>query len=235
MKYIIFYLFIFFSFSLHGQFYSPIKVELNSGEVIGTNYAYLYYASFKGAVVRIHDENGPVLKAKDVKKIEGINQDGDSLYFETIDFRASKIWLRRTFKSERIEIFTESMTQRNIGTGASFTWKLDYYRKDDGEIKPAKYQFMKHDLQDNAESMKYLKKANTAKIAQLILYGAGVGFLINGIAQFANEDPPPPGGSTSSSPSVSPSLILGVGCFLVPLIINPSKQDNFIKSLKVYE
>ncbi len=217
---------------------APLKVYLNNGAVINTNYVYLYYTNFKGAVVKIDGKKGDILNATEVDYVEGINQEGDSIYATTALFQGRPIWVSRIFKSDRIEIFTQSLQQINFLTGFNYTWKLDYYRKDKGRMVSAKYRQMKYDLSDSPASAKYLKRANGARIAQFILYGAGVGLVVAGISSFSQEDNRPgPGAGPNSDTgfSVPPTMIGAVACFAIPLLLNPSKQDNFIKALKAYE
>ncbi|SMG30936.1 hypothetical protein SAMN05661096_02016 [Marivirga sericea] len=224
-----------FSFSVYSQ-NGPINVYLKGGGVINTNYVSLYYANFKGPVVQVDGEGGDVVSAKDVNYIEGVNSKGDTLYSTTAQFQGKRIWVKRVFKSDRIEIFTESLQQINYRTGFNYTWKLDYYRKDGGQIVAAKYDQMKFDLADNNNSMKYLRKGNGARIAQIALYGAGIGFIVASIASFSKEENRPgPGSSSNTGMNIPPTFIGAAVCLVVPLILNPGKQQNFIKALKAYE
>src|SRR5687767_4772998 len=78
----------------------PIKIHLQNGIVVATNYARLQNASgFNGAHVRINDAKGEKISIKEVLYIHGYDQQRQYRYFKPIKFQAGAVWGERTYKS----------------------------------------------------------------------------------------------------------------------------------------
>lgn len=221
----------FITWAQHG----PINIHLKSGEILSTRYAYLNSnGGFSRPFVRMDEKKGKKVPIHAVTFIEGIDQKGEYKYFKPIQLQGRQTWGERTFNAERMTIY-----YTNVISG---TWAASYksrhfqYSKDDLPLKKLTFANLKADLADNVNSMQHLKKGNTLRITQLLLYGLGAALIASGISSdFKDVDTGSPPGPRESSISIPPALIAGAVVLYIPWFINGPKQDHFTRALKSYK
>jgi hypothetical protein len=201
----------------------PIEIHLNSGEVLYTNYVYIY-SSFNSGV-RINSRKGEKISIRDVDFIQGFDKERNFRYFTTIGYNGT-VWAERSFASERVKIYSTSRFDFEYSAKAG-----DVYQLDDGPIRDIKYRNLKEDLSDYQQSMDYLKKANGIRTTQAVLWTASVGLFIGGIVQMVGgplEDP-------EESLDIPPMFYLAAGVNLAAWVLEIPKKNRFRKALQVYE
>ncbi|MEO1052317.1 MAG: hypothetical protein AAFX87_16915 [Bacteroidota bacterium] len=209
-----------------------IQVHLTTGEILSSNYVMMYQATgFGQPYLKINSRKGDRIGIKQVSFVEGFDHNNTYKYYKPLDISGSLTWAERTFKSDRIELFYTNVSEFDW----SVTYKNRFYRyiKDEGYSKRMKYSQLRADLADNPLSLEYLKKANKTRIAQTLLYVLGSALIITGSVQWLSDDElDPPGEASLDLPA---AVFIGAATLYIPLIINGSKKNNFIKALQVYE
>lgn len=152
---------------------------------------------------------------------------------------------KREFHGTRINTYSIERTTYTAGApgmygapmGGTFnTYTLDYYTKDDGEMKKMKLANLKLDLKDNSASMVYLEKVSGINKVNGILYGAGAAMIIGGIIATANsakkDESLPPG---DSSISISPFVFIGAVVVNIPWFTKGTKRKKMQEALMLYD
>jgi hypothetical protein len=224
MKYILTLLLLLPSFCFAQE--GPINIYLKTGNITSTNYAFLENNSgFSIPYVRINNKKGEKISIDQVDHIEGTDQNGVYKYFKPIKLQGREIWGERTFRSDRVEIY-----YTNIISGtwtASYKSKYYQYSKDTQPLKKLTYRNLKIDFGNNNESMPHLKKANSLRVTQLLLYGLGATLITTGIANNLSD--------TNDNGNIPVSIVAGAICLYIPWFINTPKQKHFINALKDYK
>ncbi|MFW5762514.1 MAG: hypothetical protein ACOCXH_16185 [Cyclobacteriaceae bacterium] len=211
----------------------PILVKLNNGQDIFTNYAYITNSGsfLSGPFVRIDGKRGARYKISEVAYVQGRDQFGKERYFLPVYQSGFNIFAERLHHAERISIFYTDITNWSAGFG--YTNRHYKYTLDDSELRKVNIRNLQYDLADNPISMDYIKKAKSTRTVQTILYAAGAGLLIHGFSSLIGDvDEPGPIGRT---PSIPPTLIVGVIAVNVPWFLNNGKQNKLVDALKVYK
>ena len=214
---------------------SPIQIFLRNGDVINTNYVYLYnYVGFSDSFLRIDHKKGEKVAIKQVGHIEGVDQKGLYKYFKPVRYYyGNQIFAERTFSSERIDIYYTDL--KSNPWEASYSFRHFNYEKDGGAIKRMNYKNLKKDLRSCRASMSLLRKGNGYRITQMLLYSVGGALVTHGIITgLSNNDGelPPPGETRISVP---PTFVAGAIGLLIPRFLNRAKQNHFVKALKAYQ
>jgi hypothetical protein len=226
----LYFIFVLIPFAAYSQS-GPINIHMRSGGIISTRYAFRNNNSgYLRPYVRINDRKGEKISIERIKHVEGTDQNGNYRYFKPIKIQGMLIWGERTFNSERIDIYYTNIVSETW----SFSYKSRYfqYSKDDNSLKKMTYENLKVDLADNQQSVEHLKKGNTLKITQYLLYGVGSALVVTGIVNGINDtgvDNP-----SNSGMKIPPAFIAGAVTLYIPWFINNPKQNHFVNALKNY-
>jgi hypothetical protein len=213
-----------FPFVVYSQT-GPIQVHLKSGQALNTRYAYLFNtAGFEKPYVRINDRRGEKVTIDLVSYVDGTDQNGTFRYFKPIRFQAREIWGERTYESDRIEIYYTDF--HGDDWGSVYKYKYFMYTMDNSGMKKVSYASVKKDIEGNTESMLHLKKGNSIRITQLLLYTAGTSLIISGVAS---------GLSDPENSKIPVGFIAGAITLSIPFFLNNAKQKHFVNALEAFK
>lgn len=208
-----------------------IKIFLNSGDVISTNYAMIHETGLGGPFVKIDEKNGKRFPIREVEHIEGIDQDGEFRYFMPVKVSGFTLWGERIIQSDRITVYYTNV--RSGGWGTNYKMQYYVYSKDGGPVRKMKHSNLIEDLSDNPESLEHLKVGNALSITQGVLYIGGAALLAVGIKQMSDDLDKSVMDDTETH--IPPAFIVGLATYYVPFFMQGAKQDRFLRALESYK
>lgn len=159
----------------------------------------------------------------------------------------NKIVFARRIRKGKISLYEVVKINYNIphanpgglGMGYGFNTKeiMNYYNKGFGDLKKAKYKFLKDDLADSPESKVYLNKFKSTSRAVTILAAVGSGLMVGGLVMIMNKTKDYDGTDKTPEPNLTSSYVtigIGSGCLLTGILINFSKPNILRKAVDAY-
>ena len=219
------------------QYSKGILIILNDGDSVQTNYVGINNANtlFKGPHVQLDpNDKRQRISISEIKSIEGFDSRTQNYrYFRRLDGQFNNTLAERSIKSEHIEAYYYDSYHQSGMYGGGYSWRHLYYSKDGSALKKARFGNLKKDLADNPESLAYLKKVQSLRMAQVALYGAGIGLVVAAVSSLNNQ-PMGPGAEQVGIPNGLVLGVLGIAALRVPFFLNKPKQNHMTKALEAY-
>jgi hypothetical protein len=120
--------------------------------------------------------------------------------------------------------------------GYGYSYTLDFYNKDYGEIKKATYKNLVTDISDNQASLYHLNKFKHARNTAAVLYTIGGITFITGVITLIHKTSNIPKGE-NQNPDVSGNILTmgaGAGCMLAGYIFLLSKPHHLKRAVEEY-
>jgi len=172
------------------------------------------------------------------------NETGFHANTKNLNFSGSSIFTER-IREGRLNLYENESTHYNPGHysattgmytgGDAWTTIKNYYNEGFGDLKKANYQNLSIDLEDNAESLDYLKKFKTVNDAQTGLYIAGGAMVIGGLATLIGRTSNIPPDEESPDDTANIVVIgVGAGCFWISYFLGFTKPDHLRDAFDAY-
>ncbi|MEL6535927.1 MAG: hypothetical protein AAFQ98_10970 [Bacteroidota bacterium] len=149
----------------------------------------------------------------------------------------NKAWLKRYWASDRIELFRlEEVRWDNptytgygnwVGGGTSQTVKY-FYRKDYGQVKEIRPEFVLQDVQDHPEAFALAERAQKTRRVGQILSGVGIAGVVGGLYAY------PELAEQNTQVQLGMSLT-GLGILTAGAIMSMPTRAKLLKALRTYE
>lgn len=224
---------------VHAQNRGGILIQTNRGDSLYTNYAMFsggYYS--ESAYIRIDDKKGRKLTINEVNHVEGFDQKGDYRYIVPLRRPTSSytFWGERLEKTERATIYYTDFSSSSWSQTVRLRPSNLYYTFDKSSLTKLNYSNVKGDVSEFPSAQPHMKKSKALQITQAIMYTAGAGMIIYGIAKTFEPIPPDPDGSPGiGGPNLHPTVFVGALFINVPFFMTSAKQKHLRKALMAVE
>lgn len=220
---------------------SGIKVILNSGDTLWTNYVNIINTPtlFHQPYISLDPlKKDQKIRISSIKIVEGYDPEkGRFRHFRRMPEPYHNTLAERAIHTGRIEGYYVNIHQHGMYTG-SYSWRHFFYAKDGSDLKKMNLANLKADLNDSPVAMAHYRKANALRWTQLGLYAVGTALLAKGLHQsFSNhnEELTPPGVVFSENDKKSLRYMVGGAVMLsVPFYLNAPKQKYMSQALRAY-
>jgi len=198
------------SLTVQGQSYTGGNknfIELNNGEKIEVK-----RIEFR-PIKRVFLADGIEYKPRQIK----FYQNNNSFYANAKNalLFGQSTFVRRV-DSGRINLYSYKIPRNFMGT-----FSVDFYNKDDGDLKRTRIRFLKEDLKDNEKSLKYLRQTRQLDFLYYGLALTGTSLVILGIFDSWGGD-------------TSPLVYVGFGMLVPSLPIMFLRSNKKRKALNIY-
>jgi hypothetical protein len=220
---------------------SGIKIILNSGDTLWTNYVQIINTPtlFNQPYILLDPlKIDHKIRISTIRIVEGYDPEkGRFRHFQRMPEPYHNTLAERGISTARIEGYYVNIHQHGMYTG-SYSWRHFFYAKDGDALKKMNLVNLRADLSDSPLAMAHYRKANALRWTQLGLYAAGTALLVKGLHQsFSNHDEEltPPGVVLSENDRRALRYMIGGAVLLsAPFYLNKPKQNYMSQALRAY-